>query len=151
MLHFRINCRVSTWKKPYCGLQTRAVARWLHDHSLVTWVNYAGLPDTPFYERCQKYLPKDPGAIFTFGIKGGREAGRRFIEAVKLHSHLANVGDAKSLVIHPGSTTQQQLTDEEQIAAGLSPDMIRISVGLENLDDILWDLDQALTASQKDS
>jgi hypothetical protein len=82
VLHFRINCRVSTRKKPYCWLQTRAVARWLHDHFLVTWANYAGLPDSPFYERCQKYLPKDPGVIFTSGIKGGREAGRRFIKAL---------------------------------------------------------------------
>jgi O-acetylhomoserine (thiol)-lyase len=129
----------------------QAVAKWLDEHDLVTWVNYAALPDSPFYERCQTYLPKGPGSIFTFGIKGGREAGRRFIEAVKVHSHLANVGDAKSLVIHPGSTTHQQLTDEEQVASGISPDMIRISVGLEDLDDILWDLDQALTASQKDA
>ena len=128
----------------------QAVAEWLDEHALVSWVNYAGLPASPYYERCQTYLPKGPGSIFTFGIKGGREAGRRFIEAVKVHSHLANVGDAKSLVIHPGSTTHQQLTDEEQIAAGISPDMIRISVGLEDLDDILWDLDQAMTASQKD-
>ena len=128
-----------------------AVAQWLDEHPLVPWVNYASLPQSPFYERCQKYLPKGPGSIFTFGIKGGREAGRRFIDAVKLHSHLANVGDAKSLVIHPGSTTHQQLTDAEQIASGLSPDMIRISVGLENIEDILWDLDQALTASQKDN
>ena len=135
------------------ALRQQAVrwAQWLHEHPLVPWVSYAGLPDSPFYARSQKYLPQGPGSIFTFGIKGGRAAGRRFIEAVKLHSHLANVGDAKSLVIHPGSTTHQQLTDEEQVAAGLSPDMIRISVGLENLDDILWDLDQALTASQKDN
>jgi O-acetylhomoserine (thiol)-lyase len=128
-----------------------AVAQWLQAHPLVSWVSYPGLPESPFYERARKYVPKGPGAIFTFGVKGGRAAGRRFIEAVKLHSHLANVGDAKSLVIHPGSTTHQQLTDEEQVAAGLSPDMIRISVGLENIEDILWDLDQALTASQKDS
>jgi O-acetylhomoserine (thiol)-lyase len=127
------------------------VAKWLEAHPLVPWVTYPGLPSSPYYALAQKYLPKGPGAIFTFGIKGGRAAGRRFIEAVKLHSHLANVGDAKSLVIHPGSTTHQQLTDEEQLAAGLSPDMIRISVGLENLEDLLWDLDQALTASQKDS
>ena len=129
----------------------QAVAKWLDEHALVTWVNYAALPDSPFYERCQTYLPKGPGSIFTFGIKGGREAGRRFIDAVKVHSHLANVGDAKSLVIHPGSTTHQQLTDEEQVASGMSPDMIRISVGLEDLDDLLWDLDQALTASQKEA
>lgn len=128
-----------------------AVAQWLNEHQHVSWVNYAGLPGSFYYERAKKYLPKGPGAIFTFGIKGGRAAGRRFIEAVKIHSHLANVGDAKSLVIHPGSTTHQQLSDEEQIAAGISPDMIRISIGLEDLEDILWDLDQALTASQKDN
>ena len=91
------------------------------------------------------------GGILTFGVKGGLEAGKAVINAVKLFSRLANVGDAKSLVIHPGSTTHQQLTDEEQIAAGISPDMIRISIGLESLDDLLWDLDQALTASQKDN
>ena len=126
----------------------QAVAEWLDAHPLVPWVNYAGLPSNPYHERCRKYLPKGPGAIFTFGIKGGREAGRKFIGALKLHSHLANVGDAKSLVIHPASTTHQQLSDEEQIQAGISPDMIRISVGLEDLNDILWDLDQALNASQ---
>ncbi len=127
----------------------RAVAEWLSKHPLVPWVNYAGLPSSRYYERAQKYLPKGPGSIFTFGVKGGRPAGRRFIDAVKLHSHLANVGDAKSLVIHPASTTHQQLTDEEQIAAGIGPDMIRISVGLENAEDLFWDLDQALAASQK--
>ncbi len=128
----------------------RAVAEWLARHPLVPWVNFAGLPSSPYHERAKKYLPKGAGSIFTFGVKGGRGAGRRFIEAVKLHSHLANVGDAKSLVIHPASTTHQQLTDEEQIAAGIGPDMIRISVGLENLEDILWDLDQALAESQKE-
>jgi O-acetylhomoserine (thiol)-lyase len=128
-----------------------AVATWLHEHRSVSWVHYPGLSDSPYYALSQKYLPKGPGAIFTFGIKGGRAAGRRFIEAVKVHSHLANVGDAKSLVIHPSSTTHQQLTDAEQVAAGISPDMIRISIGLESLEDLLWDLDQALTASQKDS
>jgi O-acetylhomoserine (thiol)-lyase len=130
---------------------TMAIAQWLHEHRYVSWVSYPGLSDSPYYERTRKYLPRGAGAIFTFGIKGGRAAGRRFIEAVKIHSHLANVGDAKSLVIHPGSTTHQQLTDEEQVAAGISPDMIRISIGLESLDDLLWDLDQALTASQKDN
>jgi len=127
----------------------QAVAEWLERHPLVGWVNHSGLPSSPFHERAKKYLPNGSGSIFTFGIKGGREAGRRFIEAVKLHSHLANVGDAKSLVIHPASTTHQQLSDEEQLAAGIGPDMIRISVGLENLKDILWDLDQALVASQQ--
>jgi O-acetylhomoserine (thiol)-lyase len=126
----------------------KAVAEWLARHPLVPWVNHAGLASSPYHERAKRYLPNGAGSIFTFGIKGGREAGRRFIEAVKLHSHLANVGDAKSLVIHPASTTHQQLTDEEQIAAGIAPDMIRISVGLENLEDLLWDLGQALTASQ---
>jgi O-acetylhomoserine (thiol)-lyase len=127
----------------------RAVAEWLARHPHVGWVNYAGLPSSPWHERARKYLPKGAGSIFTFGVKGGREAGRRFIEAVKLHSHLANVGDAKSLVIHPASTTHQQMSDQEQLAAGISPDMIRISVGLENLEDIVWDLDQALAASQR--
>ena len=126
-----------------------AVAQWLAKHPLVPWVNYAALPSSPYFERAKKYLPKGPGSVFSFGVKGGRAAGRRFIEAVKLHSHLANLGDAKSLVIHPASTTHQQLTDEEQIAAGISPDMIRISVGLENIEDLCWDLDQALAASQK--
>jgi O-acetylhomoserine (thiol)-lyase len=126
----------------------KAVAEWLTRHPLVPWVNHAGLASSPYHERAKRYLPNGAGSIFTFGIKGGREAGRRFIEAVKLHSHLANVGDAKSLVIHPASTTHQQLTDEEQIAAGIAPDMIRISVGLENLEDLLWDLGQALAVSQ---
>jgi O-acetylhomoserine (thiol)-lyase len=127
----------------------RAVAEWLATQPQVGWVNYPSLPASPYYERARRYLPEGAGSIFTFGVKGGREAGRRFIEAVKLHSHLANVGDAKSLVIHPASTTHQQLSDEEQLAAGIGPDMIRISVGLENLADILWDLGQALAASQR--
>ena len=129
----------------------KAVAEWLEKHPLVPWVSYAGLASSPYHERAKKYLPGGAGSIFTFGIKGGRAAGRRFIEAVKLHSHLANVGDAKSLVIHPASTTHQQLSEEEQIAAGIPPDMIRISVGLENFEDIRWDLDQALAASQKEA
>ncbi|MEW5864716.1 MAG: O-acetylhomoserine aminocarboxypropyltransferase [Pseudomonadota bacterium] len=127
----------------------RAVAEWLEKDPRVSWVSYPGLASSPYHGRAKKYLPQGAGSIFAFGVKGGREAGRRFIEAVKLHSHLANVGDAKSLVIHPASTTHQQLSDEEQAKAGISPDMIRISVGLENLEDILWDLDQALAASQR--
>jgi len=127
----------------------RAVAEWLEKDPRVSWVSYPGLASSPYHGRAKKYLPKGAGSIFAFGVKGGREAGRRFIEAVKLHSHLANVGDAKSLVIHPASTTHQQLSEEEQAKAGISPDMIRISVGLENLEDILWDLDQALAASQR--
>ncbi len=121
-----------------------AVARWLDDHPGVTWVNYAGLPDSPYHELSQRYLPAGPGAVFTFGVEGGRDAGAAFIESLELVSHLANVGDARTLVIHPGSTTHQQLSDTELEAAGVTPDMVRLSVGLEDLDDILWDLEQAL-------
>ncbi len=126
-----------------------AVAKFLKDHPAVTWVNYPGLPDSPYYGLAQKYLPKGAGSIFTFGIKGGKEAGARFIESVEFLSHLANVGDAKTLVIHPASTTHRQLAEDEQEEAGVNPEMVRISVGLETLDDILWDIDQALTSSQK--
>ncbi len=126
-----------------------AVAQFLEKHELVTWVNYPSLPSSPYYELAKKYLPKGAGAVFSFGIKGGYDAGKKFIDSVKLFSHLANVGDARSLVIHPASTTHQQLSPEEQQAAGVTPDMIRLSIGLEDLDDILWDLDQALWASQK--
>ncbi|HEU5014539.1 MAG TPA: O-acetylhomoserine aminocarboxypropyltransferase [Roseiflexaceae bacterium] len=124
---------------------TRAVASFLKEHANVSWVNYPSLPDSPYYALAQKYMPKGAGAILTFGVKGGMEAGRRFIERLQLFSHLANVGDAKSLVIHPASTTHQQLTEEEQRAAGVLPEMIRLSIGLEDVDDILWDLDQALS------
>jgi O-acetylhomoserine (thiol)-lyase len=127
----------------------RRVAEFLHEHPAVSWVNYPGLPDSPYHSLARKYLPKGPGAIFTFGIKGGREAGRRLIENVQLLSHLANVGDCKSLIIHPGSTTHQQLTDEELVACGIGPDMIRLSIGIEDCDDILWDLEQALDKSQQ--
>ncbi|MER3438751.1 MAG: O-acetylhomoserine aminocarboxypropyltransferase, partial [Chloroflexota bacterium] len=120
------------------------VARFLAEHPCVSWVSYPGLPDSPYYALAQKYLPKGAGAIFTFGVKGGRETGARFIEELRLISHLANVGDAKTLIIHPASTTHQQLTDEQQLAAGVSPDLVRISVGLEDVDDICWDLDRAL-------
>ncbi len=122
------------------------VAKFLKEHPKVAWVNYPTLPDSPYYQLSKKYLPKGAGAIFTFGIKGGLEAGRNFIEKVQLLSHLANVGDAKSLVIHPASTTHAQLSEEEQIASGVSPDMIRLSIGLEDTEDILWDLNQALGA-----
>lgn len=124
-----------------------AVARFLKDHPAVTWVNYPGLTDNPYHELAKRYLPKGVGSIFTFGIKGGKEAGVRFIESVQLLSHLANVGDAKTLVIHPASTTHRQLTEEEQLTAGVTPDMIRISVGLETIDDIIWDIEQALDKS----
>jgi O-acetylhomoserine (thiol)-lyase len=126
-----------------------AVAKFLKDHPAVTWVNYPGLPDSPYYDLATKYLPKGAGSIFTFGIKGGKEAGVRFIESVEFLSHLANVGDAKTLVIHPASTTHRQLSEDEQAEAGVNPEMVRISVGLETLDDILWDIDQALRISQK--
>ncbi len=122
----------------------RAVASWLHAHPTVGWVAHADLPDSPHRELAAKYLPNGAGAIFTFGVEGGRDAGRRFIESLELVSHLANVGDARTLVIHPASTTHQQMTDAQLAAAGVSADMVRLSVGLEDLDDILWDLDQAL-------
>jgi O-acetylhomoserine (thiol)-lyase len=126
----------------------RAVAQWLAKHPAVAWVDYAGLPTHKDYARAQQYLPLGPGAILTFGVKGGAEAGAKVISSVKLASHLANVLDAKTLVIHPASTTHQQLTAEEQLAAGVRPEGVRISVGLEHIDDILADLDQALKASQ---
>lgn len=125
------------------------IAQWLAAHPAVAYVNYPGLASSPYATLAKKYLPKGAGAILTFGIKGGREAGKRFIESVQIFSHLANVGDAKSLVIHPGSTTHQQLTDEELRAAGIGPEMIRVSVGIEDADDLIWDLDQALAHSQR--
>ncbi|MEW6226758.1 MAG: O-acetylhomoserine aminocarboxypropyltransferase/cysteine synthase [Bacillota bacterium] len=125
------------------------VARWLESHPAVSWVNYPGLPSHPDYERAKRYLPKGQGAIIGFGIKGGREAGVKLINSVKLLSHLANIGDAKSLVIHPASTTHQQLTPEEQLSTGVTDDFVRLSIGLENVDDIIGDLDQALEASQR--
>jgi len=128
---------------------TLKIAEYLAAHPLVNWVNYPGLASSPDHALAQKYLPKGAGAIFCFGVKGGREAGKAFIESLEMISHLANVGDAKTLVIHPASTTHQQMTDEEQINAGLSPDLIRISIGLEDPADIIWDLNQALTKAAK--
>lgn len=125
------------------------VAEFLEAHEAVEWVNYPGLPSHPSYDLAQKYLPKGQGAILTFGIKGGIEAGKKIINAVKLFSHLANVGDSKSLIIHPASTTHQQLSAEEQVAAGVGAGMIRLSVGTEGIDDILADLEQALQSSQQ--
>jgi O-acetylhomoserine (thiol)-lyase len=124
-----------------------AVAAFLARHPAVGWVSYPGLPDSPYRALAERYLPNGAGAIFTFGVKGGRETGSRFIESLRLISHLANVGDAKTLIIHPASTTHQQLSDEQQRAAGVSPDLVRISVGLEDVDDICWDLDRALRAA----
>lgn len=125
------------------------VAQYLEQHPDVEWVSYPGLPSHESYELAQKYLPKGQGAILTFGIKGGVEAGRKVIENVKLFSHLANVGDSKSLIIHPASTTHRQLDEEEQLAAGVNPELIRLSVGTESIDDILYDLEQAIAASQQ--
>ncbi|MCZ6667445.1 MAG: O-acetylhomoserine aminocarboxypropyltransferase/cysteine synthase [Gammaproteobacteria bacterium] len=124
------------------------VAKYLQQHAAVSWVNYAGLEDSVYQPLVKKYLPKGAGSILTFGVKGGAEAGAKFIEAAEFLSHLANVGDARTLIIHPASTTHRQLSDEQLISAGVTPDMIRISVGLETLDDILWDIDQALAKSQ---
>jgi O-acetylhomoserine (thiol)-lyase len=121
-----------------------AVATFLAAHPAVSWVNYPTLPASPYHELAQRYLQKGPGAIMTFGVAGGLEAGKRFIERLQLWSHLANVGDAKSLVIHPASTTHQQLSEDEQRAAGVLPEMVRLSVGLEDAEDLIWDLDQAL-------
>ncbi|MGE5551308.1 MAG: homocysteine synthase [Bacteroidota bacterium] len=120
------------------------VAQFLARHPKVSWVNYPGLPGSPQFPKALKYLPQGAGAIVGFGIKGGREAGIKFIDNVRLISHLANVGDAKSLVIHPASTTHQQLSEEEQLATGVTPDFIRLSVGIEHAEDIIEDLDQAL-------
>ncbi len=125
------------------------VAEYLEGHKAVKWVMYPGLKSHPDYELAKKYLPKGVGAILGFGIEGGVEAGRKFIDSLQLFSHLANVGDAKSLAIHPASTTHSQLTTEELVTAGVTPDFIRLSVGLEDIEDILWDLDQALSAATK--
>ncbi len=126
-----------------------AVARMLEAHPDVAWVNYPGLSSHPSHALAQKYLPKGQGAILNFGIKGGVNAGRKLIDNVSLFSLLANVGDAKSLIIHPASTTHQQLSEQEQIAAGVKPDLIRLSIGIEDPDDIIADLSQAISASQK--
>jgi O-acetylhomoserine (thiol)-lyase len=125
----------------------QAVAEFLEGHDQVSWVNYPGLPSHPDYQRAQKYMPSGACAIIGFGIKGGMEAGKRFIDGVKLCSHLANIGDTKTLVIHPASTTHQQLSAEEQASTGVTDDFVRICVGIEDVGDIMADLDQALKAS----
>jgi O-acetylhomoserine (thiol)-lyase len=139
-LHVRMDRHVDNAQK---------VAEFLDAHEYVSWVSYPGLKSNKYHELAKKYLPRGASAIMAFGVKGGLAAGEKFIEAAQFMSHLANIGDAKTLIIHPGSTTHRQLSEEEQIKAGVSPDMIRLSVGIENVDDILWDLDQALAASQK--
>jgi O-acetylhomoserine (thiol)-lyase len=124
-----------------------AVARHLEQHPGVEWVNYPGLESSPYYKRAQKYLPNGRGAIVTFGVKGGYDAGKKLIDSLELFSLLANIGDAKSLVIHPASTTHQQLSTEEQAATGVTPELVRLSVGIEDIRDILADLDQAIEAA----
>jgi O-acetylhomoserine (thiol)-lyase len=138
-LHVRMERHVSNAQR---------VAEFLEAHPHVSWVSYPGLKAGKYHALGKKYLPRGASALMTFGVKGGLAAGEKFIDAAQFMSHLANIGDAKTLVIHPGSTTHRQLSEEEQIKAGVSPDMIRLSVGIENVDDILWDLDQALAASQ---
>jgi O-acetylhomoserine (thiol)-lyase len=123
-----------------------AVAKWLERHPKVAWVNYAGLPGNASYALHQKICPKGAGAIFTFGVKGGYEAGVKVVSGLKLFSLLANIGDTRSLVIHPASTTHRQLEDDQRTAAGAGPDVVRLSVGIEDVDDIIGDLDQALAA-----
>ncbi len=125
------------------------VARFLQQHPSVERVRYAGLPESPYRPLVDRYLPKGAGAVFAFDLQGGRDAGRRFIESLRLWSHLANVGDAKSLVIHPASTTHRQLSDEELAASGITGGTIRLSVGLETLDDLLWDLERGLAAASE--
>jgi O-acetylhomoserine (thiol)-lyase len=127
----------------------RKVAEFLQGHPQVSWVKYAGLPGDEYYALGKKYLPRGAGSVFTFGVKGGMEAGVKFIESVQFLSHLANIGDAKTLVIHPASTTHRQLSDEDLVKAGVSKDMVRISIGLETADDIIWDIDQALARACK--
>ncbi len=133
---------------------TLAVARFLQGHARVAWVNYPGLPDSKYHALAQKYFPKGASGLLNFGIKAetpraAARAGEKFIEAAQFMSHLANIGDAKTLIIHPASTTHRQMSEEEQAKAGVTPDMIRMSVGLESIDDILWDIDQALEASAR--
>jgi len=142
----RMDCHVANAQR---------VAEWLEADERVAWVSYAGLPGHPHHERAKHYLPQGPGAVFSFGVRGAdedaaRAAGRRFIESVQLCSHLANIGDARTLVLHPASTTHQQLTADQLREGGVRPDLIRISVGIEDADDILWDLDQALTEATKE-
>ena len=124
----------------------RKVAEFLALHPKVDWVSYASLETSPYYDLAQKYLPKGAGAVFTFGVKGGYEAGVRLVENVRLFSHLANIGDTRSLILHPASTTHRQLTDEQRAAAGAGDDVIRLSIGLETAQDLIRDLDQALPA-----
>jgi O-acetylhomoserine (thiol)-lyase len=123
-----------------------ALAEWLSGHDKVAWVNYAGLPGNKFHALAKRYCPLGSGAVFTFGLKGGYDSGVRLVSNVTLFSHLANIGDTRSLIIHPASTTHRQLSDEQRVRAGAGPDVVRLSVGLEDVGDIIADLDQALVA-----
>ena len=127
------------------------VAEWLDADPRIGWVKYSGLTNSPHHDLAKKYLPDGPGAIFTFGVNGGRSAGSTFINSLQMISHLANVGDAKTLILHPASTTHQQLSDDQLRAGGVTDDMVRISVGLEDFGDIIWDLDQALSIAGSDA
>jgi O-acetylhomoserine (thiol)-lyase len=126
-----------------------AVAKFLQDHPRVAWVNYPGLADNKYFSLSKKYLPEGASGLLNFGVKGGAKAGEKFIDAAEFMSHLANIGDAKTLIIHPASTTHRQMSDAEQLKAGVTSDMVRMSVGIESIDDILWDIDQALSASRQ--
>jgi O-acetylhomoserine (thiol)-lyase len=125
------------------------LAEHLAAHPAVAWVSYAGLSSSPYHSLARRYLPRGPGAVFAFGIEGGRAAGQTFVESVELASHLANIGDTRTLVIHPASTTHRQLSDEALAAAGVGPDLVRVSVGIEDLEDIIWDFERALDAATK--
>ncbi len=126
-----------------------ALAKWLLKHPQVSWVSYPGLESHPSYQLAKKYFRNGFGGVLTFGLKGGKEVGAKLIDSVKLASHLANVGDVRTLIIHPSSSTHLQLTDEEQLQAGVRPDMVRVSVGLEHIDDIIADFEQALKAAHQ--
>jgi O-acetylhomoserine (thiol)-lyase len=136
-LHVRMDRHVENAKR---------VAEYLETHEAVAWVSYAGLKSSPYYDLAQRYLPKGAGAVFTIGLKGGFEAGVKCVQNVNVFSHLANIGDAKSLILHPASTTHRQLTDEQRADAGAGDDTLRLSIGLEDAEDLIYDLDQALTA-----
>ena len=150
--HYRLlilSCFYRDWKRFIYGCRgisenALAIAKYLQKHPKVSWVNYPGLETNPESARAKKYLSKGAGAILGFGIKGGAAAGKKFIDSLQLISHLANVGDAKSLAIHPATTTHQQLSEQEQIATGVTPDFIRLSIGLEHIEDIKEDIEQAL-------
>ena len=134
-LHVRMERHVANAQK---------VAEFLEVHPRVAWVSYAGLESSPYKTLARKYMPRGAGAVFTFGVRGGYEAGIRLVEGVQLFSHLANIGDTRSLILHPASTTHRQLSDEQRLAAGAGPDVIRLSIGLETAEDLIADLDQAL-------